>query len=255
MIAPRVAKVGVEKFAIVSVDPAKKRSWWMMADVDTRLLHPFATKQYRLPADPGAKTDAHDLAAAHRAATQGFGLTEQDLEEPNVSLSAAGGLARHRRDLVEKATALQCQIREHLDVAMPGYAACFSNFWNSSVALCLARATGTPNKLLVQGRLGLTQILKREKRVFQSPTLDPPRRTGLGATSGRARRRCGVAAAGLDGTRRVAATVGASDRAAGGRCGRNPRENTRFVAVAAARHQRGFGGRPGGRDGADCTRR
>src|SRR5438552_18792009 len=32
VIAPRVAKVGVEKFAIVCVDPAKKRSWWMMAD-------------------------------------------------------------------------------------------------------------------------------------------------------------------------------------------------------------------------------
>lgn len=229
VIAPRVAKVGVEKFAIVCVDPAKKRSWWMMADFlgqilidttvvehdqphldamiarvravvqergildvlvviertgnyhlapkrvfrkagfDTRLLHPFATKQYRLPADPGVKTDAHDLAAGHRAATQGFGLTEQELEEPYVSLRM---LARHRRDLVEKVTALQCQIREHLDVAMPGYAACFANLWNSSVALCLARATGTPGKLLVQGRLGLTQLLKREKRVFQSPTLD-----------------------------------------------------------------------------------
>jgi hypothetical protein len=36
----------------------------------------------------------------------------------------------------------------------------------------LARATGTPAKLLVQGRRGLTQILKREKRTFQSPTLD-----------------------------------------------------------------------------------
>jgi hypothetical protein len=32
LMAPRVAKVGVEKFAIVCVDPAKKRSWWMMAD-------------------------------------------------------------------------------------------------------------------------------------------------------------------------------------------------------------------------------
>ena len=229
VIAPRVAKVGVEKFAIVCVDPAKKRSWWMMADFlgqilidtaavehdrphldamlarvravvqergildvlvviertgnyhlatrrtfakagfDTRLLHPFATKQDRLPADPGVKTDAHDLAAIHRAAAQGFGLTEQALEEPYLALRM---LARHRRDLVEKVTGLQCQIREHLDVAMPGYAACFANLWNSSVALCLARATGTPAKLLVPGRLGLTQILKREQRKFQSPTLD-----------------------------------------------------------------------------------
>ena len=229
VIAPRVAKVGVEKFAIVCVDPAKKRSWWMMADFlgqvlidvvavehdrphldamlarvravvsergiqdvlvviertgnyhqatkrafakakfDTRLVHPFATKQFRLPADPGDKTDAHDLAAIHRAATQGFGLIEQTLEEPYVSLRM---LARHRRDLVQKVTALSCQIREHLDLAMPGYAACFSDFWGSSVALCVARATGTPANLLALERLGLTQLLRREKCLFQSPTLD-----------------------------------------------------------------------------------
>ena len=229
VIAPRVAKVGVEKFAIVCVDPAKKRSWWMMADFlgkvlietnavehdrphldamlarvravvsrhgvqdvlvviertgnyhqatkrafskagyDTRLVHPFATKQFRLPADPGDKTDAHDLAAIHRAATQGFGLIEQTLNEPYISLRI---LARHRRDLVEKVTALSNQIREHLDLAMPGYAACFSDFWGSSVALCVARATGTPANLLALERLGLTQLLRREKCLFQSPTLD-----------------------------------------------------------------------------------
>jgi len=38
--------------------------------------------------------------------------------------------------------------------------------------LCVARATGTPAKLLVLERLGLTQLLKREKCLFQSPTLD-----------------------------------------------------------------------------------
>lgn len=229
VIAPRVAKVGVEKFGIVCVDPAKKRSWWMMADFlgqvvidagaveherpqldamvarvrlvmqqrgfqdvlvviertgnyhqatrrafakagfDTRLVHPFAVKQFRLPADPGSKTDPNDLAAIHRAATQGFGLIEHELTEPYVSLRM---LARHRRDLVEKVTLLNNQIREHLDQAMPGYAACFSDLWNSSVALCLARATGTPAKLLLQDRLGLTQILTRERQKFQSPTLD-----------------------------------------------------------------------------------
>jgi transposase len=229
VIAPRVAKVGVEKFAIVCVDPAKKRSWWMMADFlgqvlidtaavehdrphldamlarvrtladqrevqdvlvviertgnyhqptkrafaragfDTRLVHPFATKQFRLPANPGDKTDAHDLAAIHRAATQGFGLIDQTLDEPYVSLRM---LARHRRDLVQKVTALSCQMREHLELAMPGYAACFSDFWGSQVALCLARATGSPAKLLVQDRLGLTHILRRENCRFQSPSLD-----------------------------------------------------------------------------------
>ncbi len=132
---------------------------------------------------------------------------------------------------------------------------------SSTVCRSIRESRPTPAKFLVQGRLGLTQILKREKRVFQSPTLDPPRRTGLGATSGRARRGRGAAAASLDGTRRVAATTGAADRPAGGRCGRNPRENPVFVAVAAARHQCSFGRRPGGRTnlrsvpGADRTLR
>jgi transposase len=195
VIAPRVAKVGVEKFAIVCVDPAKKRSWWMMADFlgqilidtaavehdrphweallarvrtvvqergipdvlvvmertgndhlatqrtfakagfDTRLRHPFATKQYRWPADPGVQTDAHDWAAIHRAAAQGFGLTEPALDEPSLALRM---LARHRRDLVEKVTALQCQIREHWDVALPGYAAGFANLFLNEIAIALA---------------------------------------------------------------------------------------------------------------------
>ena len=134
VIAPRVAKVGVEKFGIVCVDPAKKRSWWMMADFlgqvvidavsvehdrpqldamvarvrlvvrergfqdvlvviertgnyhqatrrafakagfDTRLVHPFATKQFRLPADPGSKTDPNDLAAIHERHLLAIGI-------------------------------------------------------------------------------------------------------------------------------------------------------------------------------------
>ena len=38
------------------------------AGFETRVLHPFATKQYRVPADPGNKTDGTDLSAQHRAA-------------------------------------------------------------------------------------------------------------------------------------------------------------------------------------------
>jgi transposase len=38
------------------------------AGFETRVVHPFATKQYRVPADPGNKTDETDLYAQHRAA-------------------------------------------------------------------------------------------------------------------------------------------------------------------------------------------
>src|SRR5208282_2054459 len=43
---------------------------------ETRILHPFATKQYRQPVDPGNKTDDTDLAAIHRATVTGCALLE-----------------------------------------------------------------------------------------------------------------------------------------------------------------------------------
>ncbi len=138
---PRVEAVGPQHFGIVSVDCAKARSKWMLADFfgrvliepvvvphtgpgfqaaiarlrqaiadhhlddlivavertgryhlpvkhafgdagfEVRTVHPFATKQFRLPADPGTKTDETDLSAIHRAAVNGFGLTERRLDE------------------------------------------------------------------------------------------------------------------------------------------------------------------------------
>ncbi len=46
------------------------------AGSEVRLVHPFATKQFRQPADPGNKTDDTDLAPIHRAAVNGLGLIE-----------------------------------------------------------------------------------------------------------------------------------------------------------------------------------
>src|SRR6476659_5932488 len=53
-----------------------------IAGFETRVIHPFATKQYRMPADPGNKTDETDLYAQHRAAVAGFGLCELELKSP-----------------------------------------------------------------------------------------------------------------------------------------------------------------------------
>src|SRR5438105_7495980 len=41
------------------------------AGFETRILHPFVTKQYRQPVDPGNKTDDTALAATHRATATG----------------------------------------------------------------------------------------------------------------------------------------------------------------------------------------
>src|SRR5262245_3953828 len=56
------------------------------AGFETRILHPFVTKQYRQPVDPGTKTDDADLAALHRATVTGCALLEATRDEAWTSL-------------------------------------------------------------------------------------------------------------------------------------------------------------------------
>jgi transposase len=226
---PRVEKVGPQHFGVVSVDCAKARSKWMLADFfgnvliepvevshtgsgfraaverlrqsvhdhglddlvvavertgryhqpvkrafaeagfEVRTVHPFATKQFRLPADPGNKTDDTDLSAIHRAAVNGFGLTERVLDDLSLRLRS---LARYRRDLVRKGSALKNQIHEHLEMLMPGYAACFEDVFISNIALPIARRTGSPEAVRGLGTAGLTRLLGEAGVRFRAPTLD-----------------------------------------------------------------------------------
>ena len=76
VIAPRVAKVGVEKFAIVCVDPAKKRSWWMMADFLGQVLIDTVAvehdRQAKAEGEDGDEEVSDDKAQKlHRAEGQG----------------------------------------------------------------------------------------------------------------------------------------------------------------------------------------
>ena len=90
------------------------------AGLEARIVHPLTSKQYRLPADPGNKTDDTDLAAIQRAAVNGFGLIEPVLDETHAQLRL---LARHRRDLVRKNADLRNQIHAELDALFPGLSA------------------------------------------------------------------------------------------------------------------------------------
>jgi hypothetical protein len=87
----------------------------------------------------------HALAdkAIHRAAVNGFALLEA---APVDSWRQLQLFIRHRRDLVRKSSALACQIREHLDAALPGYAACFDKLWESNVAAWRSLGPPTPDK-------------------------------------------------------------------------------------------------------------
>jgi transposase len=127
------------------------------ADFDTRLVHPYATKQFRQPADPGNKTDDRDLAAMHRATVNGFALVEAVADESWQRLQL---LIRHRRNLVQKNSALCSQIRHHLEVAMPGYAACFDKLWEHPVGMALVRQFDSAAALTEAGLDGLVAFTR-----------------------------------------------------------------------------------------------
>ena len=127
------------------------------ANFETRLVHPFASKQFRQPADADNKTDDTDLAAIFRAAVNGFGLLQPAWPELYLELQQ---LSRQRRDLVCKTTILRCQIKETLHQVMPGYAELFpGHFFDTPVAIPLARATGSAQAVLDAGLNGLQQRL------------------------------------------------------------------------------------------------
>ena len=138
------------------------------AGFETRIVHPYTTKQLRQPADPDNKTDDADLRAIHCAVVNGFALREVSRSEPWHSLYL---FARYRRDLVHKASLLACQIREHLEAAFPGYAACFSNFWESKIALPLLRHFTCPQDFVQAGIKELLRWCHDQRLVCREETL------------------------------------------------------------------------------------
>jgi transposase len=131
-------------------------------------VHPFATRQFRLPADPGNKTDETDLNAIHRAAVNGFGLAERRLDSSSLRLRS---LARYRRDLVRKGATLKNQIHEHLELLMPGYEGCFDDVFLSNAALLIARRVGSPGAVRDPGKAGLQRLLAEAAVRSQSAVL------------------------------------------------------------------------------------
>ena len=128
------------------------------AGAEVRIVHPFATKQFRQPADPGNKADDTDLSAIHRAAVNGFGLLEHPPDPTFVRLQL---LARRRRDLVGKKVAIQQQMHEHLQSFMPGYARCFDDVFDSEIALWAAQHFGAAAAIVAAGLPGLAQQLRQ----------------------------------------------------------------------------------------------
>lgn len=141
------------------------------AGSETRLVHPFASRHYRLPGSADIKTDDKDLEGIFRAAINGFGLLEPAWDGAYQELQL---VARHRRDLVEKRAKLQCQIRQYLERCLPGYAALFPEdaLWTRPVAMGLARRAGSARAILEAGVKGVRQWVEQEKLRCQARTID-----------------------------------------------------------------------------------
>ena len=139
------------------------------AGSEVRIVHPFATKQFRQPADPGNKTDDTDLSAIHRATANGFGLLEHEPDPTFVRLQL---LARRRRDLVRKKVTIQQQMHEHLESFMPGYAGCFDDVFDSDIALWAATTFDSAAAIVAAGLPGLAQQLREAGLRTHAPTLE-----------------------------------------------------------------------------------
>jgi transposase len=140
------------------------------ADFDTRIVHPFATKQFRQVADPDDKTDDRDLFAMHRAALNGFALAEPARDAFWTEFLR---LARFRRGLIHKAARLRCQIRDHLAAYLPGFTDAFGDFWKNHCVWPIARHFLSPQEIAAAGAEGLARLLHEQGVRFQRRSLDP----------------------------------------------------------------------------------
>jgi transposase len=139
------------------------------AGLEARIVHPLTSKQYRLPADPGNKTDDNDLAAIQRATVNGFGLIEPVLDETHARLRL---LARHRRDLVRKNADLRNQIHGELDALFPGLSAAVLGIFDHEPALVIARRLGSAQEIRARGLDGLAALLDAEHVRHQRRSLE-----------------------------------------------------------------------------------
>jgi len=128
------------------------------AGFEVRVVHPFATKQFRQPADPGNKTDDTDLFAMFRATTCGFGLSEP---KPDPLLVRVQLLARYRRSLVRNRVTIQLKMHEHLEACMPGYSRCVSDLFDSEVAMWVAKNLGSAQAIADVGVMELVRRLSQ----------------------------------------------------------------------------------------------
>jgi transposase len=126
------------------------------AGFDVRIVHPLTSKQFRLAADPGNKTDDTDLNAIHRAAANGFALREPCGDQTHGQIQL---LARCRRQLVRRNASLRNQLHAELDYFLPGLSAAVGNIFDHEPALAIARQASSAEQIHKLGLKGLAKHL------------------------------------------------------------------------------------------------
>ncbi len=106
----------------------------------------------------------------HRAALNGLALAEPTRDAFWTEFLR---LARFRRGLIHKAARLRCQIRDHLDAYLPGFAEAFGDFWKNHCAWPIARHFLTPQEIADAGVEGLAHLLREQGVRFQRRSLGP----------------------------------------------------------------------------------
>jgi len=139
------------------------------AGFECRIVHPLASKAFRQVAHPGIKTDDTDLVGIFGAAANGFGLLEPALDPLAARLRL---WVRHRRDLVEKRSALCCQLKEHWQATLPGFAALFEDLWTTPAGLTIARHFTSSEAIQQAGLEGLRAVLHAARQPGRSRTLE-----------------------------------------------------------------------------------
>lgn len=139
------------------------------AGFETRIVHPNISCHFRQAGSYDTKTDPIDVnAGIFRAAVNGFGLREPDRDPLYAALQLR---VRQRRDLVQKETQLRCQILEHLQACLPGYAGCFDDIFNVNIGLIVPTRYVTPAAVAQAGLEGLTRLARLARVRVQQRTL------------------------------------------------------------------------------------
>lgn len=141
------------------------------AGMDTRTVHPFASKHYRRSLHPNLKTDDNDLEAIFHAAINGYGLASLPVDENHRSLQL---LIRHRGNLVKQRAKLQVQIRGMMHQSMPGYDELFPlhKFFKESIAIPVAKKFPSAAAIKRADVEGLAKHLKQKKIRCRRTTLE-----------------------------------------------------------------------------------